>query len=87
MSIERKRKRKRGRGVRGRSWCVACAKHRHPTRGAAKVVIQAMERSGRAASHPRSDELLGAYHCLCGPGWHVGHTREVKPWLRRRKGA
>lgn len=67
------------------SYCDRCRKVRHPTRAAARLAIRRLERSGRADEHPRADELLNVYRCPCGPGWHVGHSGEVKPWIKRRR--
>lgn len=70
-----------------RPYCPRCTKMSHPTLAAARAAIRAMERSGKAADHPRAAEIIGAYHCPAGNGWHIGHSGEVKPWLRRKTGA
>lgn len=76
-------RRHRDRG--GPAYCEACRKVLHRTRAAAVLVVRELERSGRAAEHPRCNEVLAAYPCPRGRGWHVGHSGVLKPWLRRRR--
>lgn len=87
MGRNRKRKRMRRPPSSRRPYCPACRKMAFPTLATARAAIRAMERSGKAELHPRAGELLNAYLCPRRSGWHVGHSGEVKPWLKRRKGA
>ena len=86
MSLKSRKEKRRLRRVRSRRnreaqrlgavYCESCSKFAWPTFEKANERVESLKSQPGA----RKPELIDAYRCRAGAGWHIGHNYKLK-WI------